>query len=153
MKGKKQKQEQVEVDQLKSQLARALADYDNLQKRVERQSFELINSANARIVKRLLAILDMLDFAQNHINDAGLAITIKEFRDLLKEEGYVEIKPEVGSSFDESLHEAIEVVDTEDESQNNTIAEVSVNGWKQIEGNVIRHAKVKVAKLATLEKN
>lgn len=135
-----------EVIALKNQLARTLADYDNLSKRVERERIEIYGSASLQLVKRLLPILDMLDFAQNHLNDAGLAITLKEFRDLLKEEGYIEIKPELESEFDERLQEAVEVVDTEEENKNNTIAEVSITGWQTVSGNVVRPAKVKVYK-------
>lgn len=140
------KKTNVELESLKTQLARALADYDNLQRRVERQSVEMYSNASVRIVKRLLAILDMLDFAQNHLNDAGLAITLKEFRDLLKEEGYDEIRANEGEVFDPEIHEAIEVVETADQDRDNTIASVSVNGWRQANGAVLRHAKVKVAK-------
>jgi len=136
----------LELEALKSQLARALADYDNLQKRTDRQRIELMQSASSRIVTRLLPILDMLENAQHHLADPGLAITIKEFKELLQLEGFEEMKVNVGDKFDEQNHEAIDVLETKSQDEDNTIGEVSLTGWKQFEGQPLRVAKVKVKK-------
>lgn len=141
-----QKQDKAVVDELRNQLARALADYDNLSKRVNRERDEMQNNAALRLVLRLLPILDMLEAAQKHLADPGLAITVKEFSDLLNQEGFEEIKTKVGESFDENLHEAIEVLETKAQNEDNTIAEVLQTGWKVREGQVVRPVKVKVAK-------
>ena len=78
-------------EELKNQLARALADYDNLVKRVEREKSEHRQLLVSRFVLQLLPILDTLYDAQNHLSDSGLAITIKEFEELLKSEGVEQI--------------------------------------------------------------
>lgn len=127
---------------LKAQLVRALADYDNLSKRVERDRGELVQSASSRIVSQLLPILDMLEQAQKHLQDAGLAITLQQFKEVLNLEGYEEIKTQLGDGFDPEIHEAIEVVDGEGEG----IAEVLQPGWRRNDGFVIRPVKVKVYK-------
>lgn len=134
------------VEELQTQLARALADYDNLQKRVERQSIELYLGASQRIVKQLLPILDMLGDAQNHLKDAGLAITIKEFEEVLKNEGYEKITPKIGDKFNEQINEAVDTIATENKNDDNTIAETSLVGWRQGGGSIIRPAKVMVKK-------
>jgi molecular chaperone GrpE len=129
---------------LKDQLARALADYDNLRKRIEREKETLENLASLKLILRLLPILDNLRAAQNHLMDAGLAITVGEFENLLKDEGIEEIKANKGDTFDHNLHEVIEVV--ENCQEENKIEEVVLSGWRFKDGIVIRHAKVKVGK-------
>jgi molecular chaperone GrpE len=133
-----------ELTMVKSMLARALADYDNLSKRVDRERTDLGKIASVGIIIRLLPILDNLENAQIHLKDAGLAISIGEFKRVLNEEGLNEIKPKVGDVFDENLMEAIEVIPGE---SNNTIAEVILTGWKFADDKVVRHAKVKVFKI------
>ncbi len=128
---------------LRDQLARALADYDNLRKRVEREKEGFEKLASLRLTLKLLPVLDALKQAQNHLKDQGVAITIGQFEDALKQEGIEEIKVKVGGEFNPELHEVIEVVAG---SSDNIIAEVSLPGWKFIDGPVIRHAKVKVTK-------
>ncbi len=139
----REKGESEEIKQLKNQLARALADYDNLRKRVESTKQDLVYSASLRIISQLLPVLDQLEQANAHLKDQGLAISLQNFREVLKLEGYEEIKIKVGDKFDENIHEVIEVIDGE---QNNTVADVLQSGWKNINGLVIRPAKVKVFK-------
>lgn len=142
---KKDKQElaDVELENLKAQLVRALADYDNLRKRVEREQESIIKLASSVLITRLLPVIDMLDQAQNHLNDPGLAICVTEVKNILREEGAVlmDIKP--GDVFDEGVCEAIETLDGNEEN-NGRVAEVVLPGWKFSDGEVIRHAKVKV---------
>ena len=72
---------------LKAQLVRVLADYDNLQKRVEKDKNQYKDLALVKIVVRLLPAIDMLEDSQNHLKDSGLAIALKEIYDMLGEEG------------------------------------------------------------------
>ena len=129
------------VEELKGQLARALADYDNLRKRTEEERQALYKYSSQRITARFLPIFDMFEAAQNHINDSGLAIAIKECRDLLKEEGVNEIQAGEGEQFDENTQDVVEVVEG---GQKGKIKEVVLKGYKYSDGYIIRHAKVKV---------
>lgn len=133
------------IDGLKSQLSRALADYDNLRKRTEIEKEGWFKYAGIRVVGNLLPILDNLENMQKHLNDQGLAITIIEFKRVLKEEGFSEINPEVGQDFDENKMEAVEVIEG---GEMGKIAEVLLPGWMIEDGQVVRHAKVKVFKEA-----
>ena len=138
----KQKSENEEKGQdLKDQLVRALADYDNLRKRVEVEKEVWTKVIGARVIAKFLPILDNLESAQIHLKDQGLAISISEFKKALNEEGLEEIKPEIGSIFDEKIMEVIEVVEGE---YKNTIAELILSGWKYVDDTIVRHAKVKV---------
>jgi len=55
------------------------------------------------------------------------------------------IKVPKGSIFDEKLHDAVEVRD-EKGTKKNEIIDVALTGWQYIDGQVIRPAKVIVAK-------
>lgn len=145
---KKKGKKKEESKRLEEQLARALADYDNLRKRVEREHEEIGKLAKATVVARLLPVYDMLEGAQAHIGDAGIAITLTEFAKVLKEEGIEKIEVKPGDKFNEELHEAVEVVDKAqgDKRKRGKISEVVLAGWRLTEGPVIRPAKVKVFK-------
>lgn len=130
-----------QIETLKIQLARALADYDNLRKRIEREKEEFEKSANIKLAIRLLPVLDILRQAQKHLNDPGVAITVSEFENVLKEEGIEEIKVKVGEVFNPEFQEALDMVPG---GKKGTVAEVVLSGWRFADGRVIRPAKVKV---------
>ncbi|EKD62398.1 MAG: heat shock protein GrpE [uncultured bacterium] len=138
---KKDKKSKDSVSELKGQLARALADYDNLRKRADEEKDALFKYSSQRIIAGLLPILDMLEAAQKHINDQGLAIAIKEFKDLLREEGVEVIPAGQGEAFDEDTQDVIEVVEG---GEHGKIKEAVLAGYRFADGHVIRHAKVKV---------
>jgi molecular chaperone GrpE len=143
-----------ELETVKAMLVRALADYDNLSKRVDRERVELGKIVSVGVIVRLLPVLDNLESAQIHLKDQGLAISIGEFKRVLSEEGLNEIRPGLGDAFDENTMEAIEVTAG---TSDNMISEVVLTGWKFSDptspsglrgasGTVVRHAKVKVSK-------
>ena len=133
--------ETIKIEELKNQLARALADYDNLRKRSEIEREVLLKFSSERIIARALPLLDSLENAQKHLKDGGLAIIIADFKKLLYDEMLEEILPKKGDMFDEKLHEAIEACEG---GKKGTILEVVLPGWKFIDGPVLRHGKVKV---------
>lgn len=135
-----------EIESLKEQLARALADYDNLSKRIERDYEQRAKMAGIRLIHQLLPVFDMLYGAQEHLNDAGLAIVIKELEDVLREEGVEQILPAKGELFNEEIHEAVDTV-KDGKFKDNEIVECALRGYKLADGTVIRHAKVKVNKI------
>lgn len=143
---KKKKENTSEVDELKNQLVRALADYDNLKKRVEKERAEFGFLANVGFFTRLMPIFDMFESVQKHVEDSGLAITLKELTDKLKEEGFVKIEPKVGEEFDEKMCEAVEVSEAKNK-KDGEILEVFLTGWMLENGFIIRPAKVKVNKI------
>lgn len=133
-----------ELNKLKDQLARALADYDNLRKRVDREREDFEKVANVKLAIRFLPVLDILREAQKHLGDPGIAITITQFEDALKGEGIEEIKVTAGDEFNPQLHEAVEVV--EDGKGKGKVKEAVLSGWRFSKGPVIRYVRVKVTK-------
>ena len=125
--------------QLEEQLKRALADYQNLERRVEEERKLLGQLASAILIERFLPVLDNLENAQKHLKDQGLEMVIKQFRDVLTTEDVEEIVA-AGSKFDPNLHEATSVVEGQNDGM---IAKVIRKGYK-INNKVIRPAQVVV---------
>jgi len=131
----------IEVEVLKTQLARALADYDNLVKRTEAEKAIWMSFAKKELLVKLLPVVDSLETAQKHLKDKGLELVLDQIGRTFAEEGIVEI--DSSAEFDANLHEAIDAVSG---GKKNMIAEVAQKGYKFTSGEVIRHAKVKVYK-------
>ena len=132
-----------ELEKVKNQLIRALADYDNLRKRVERERGDFEKVASVKFAIKMLIIFDMLEETQRHLKDSGIALTLEEFGKVLREEGIEKLKVKQGDKFDEEYCEAVEVVE---KGKSGRIAEVVLTGWKFSDGPIIRPAKVKVSK-------
>lgn len=128
--------------ELEEQLKRALADYQNLERRVTEEKRLLSELYSAIIIEKFLPILDNLENAQKHLNDQGLAMVISQFNDVLIAEGVEEIKAE-GQNFDPRIHEAVETIESEEDGK---VAKVVSKGYK-INDKVIRPVKVAVGKV------
>ncbi|MGI8420070.1 MAG: nucleotide exchange factor GrpE [Candidatus Levyibacteriota bacterium] len=85
---------------------RALADYQNLQKRTQEDRQQWILGANRELLLRIMTVLDTLMLAQQHVQDKNLEVSIQQFLDVLKSEGVIRIETE-GKKFDPHLMEAI----------------------------------------------
>lgn len=129
---------QSKNEELEHRLKRTLADYHNLERRIDDERRQLSKLSAIILIEKLLPVLDNIENAQNHLEDKGLEIVIKQFKDVLATEGLEEI--ETGAQFDPNFHEAVEVQEGE---QDGRIVKVLTKGYK-IEDRVIRPAKVTV---------
>lgn len=139
---------QVENEELKKQIIdlenrwkRAVADYQNLEKRTEADKKEWINFASKNIIIKLLPVLDNLEKTEKHLKDNGLDLAVKQLKDILLKEGLKEIEA-AGKKFDPNCHECIDTEEGEDEEK---IVLVYEKGYL-FNDKVIRPAKVKVIK-------
>ena len=82
------------ISELEQQLARSLADYSNLEKRIESQRQLFVTLATTSILTKMIDVLDNFNLAQNHLNDQGLKMAIDRFNSVLKSEGLTEINPQ-----------------------------------------------------------
>ncbi|MBI3620479.1 nucleotide exchange factor GrpE [Candidatus Roizmanbacteria bacterium] len=130
-----------ENEEWKNKYLRALADYQNFEKRVRDEKNELIKIGVLNTVLRLLPFLDHIEKAEIFIKDAGLKMIREQFYGMLKEIGVEEL-PVAGKVFDPHLAEAVEVVPGE---KANTVIGVFRKGY-QFQGRVLRVAQVKVSK-------
>ncbi|MFH1561173.1 MAG: nucleotide exchange factor GrpE [Patescibacteria group bacterium] len=124
--------------ELEDKLARALADYHNLLKRVEQRSQQWQNQTVARVVDKLLDVYEDLSRAENHLKDRGLTMAANQFWAALKSEGVEKIDCQ-GTDFDPQTMDCIQVVP----GSKNKVVEVVTNGYR-LTDSVIRPAKVKV---------
>lgn len=137
----------VKVKKIKKQLEefenkwkRALADYQNLEKRFEKEKKEFVKFSNAALLDKLLSVLDDLERAEMHVKDKGLSIAVDQFRSVLKTEGIEEIKA-LNKDFDPESMDCLEVV----KGKENKVIEVVEKGYL-LNSKVLRPAKVKVGK-------
>jgi molecular chaperone GrpE len=129
--------------------ARIQAEFDNYRKRAARQQEEYREYALADALKTLLPILDSLDRALK-TNAAsldeyrsGIELIDKQFHDALARLG-VEPVEAAGESFDPNLHQAVQMVDT-DEAPDHTVLDELQRGYK-LKDRLLRPAMVRVAR-------
>jgi molecular chaperone GrpE len=137
--------EEGKIEKVQGQLVRALADYDNLKKRVEKEKKDWEEIILARFTAEILPALDMLGEIQSHIKDSGLAIAIREFEKSLENLGMEKISPRPGDVFDPELHDAVDGKNKKTARKGEILEEV-LPGWRTFSGRVVRHARVKVNK-------
>ncbi len=110
---KHEKQENEEFKNLENQLKRALADYQNLEKRITEEKSSWIKSSNKDLILKILPGLDSLILAEKHTQDEGIKLSIKHFLDILEKEGVHKIET-IGKDFDPNFMEAVSVTNGED---------------------------------------
>lgn len=103
-------EQNLEFKNLENQLKRALADYQNLEKRIALEKQEWIKLANKDLLLRLLPGLDNLMLAEKHTNDEGVKLSIKHFLDIFIEIGVKKIET-VGQDFNPELMEAVAAIE------------------------------------------
>lgn len=129
---------QQELKDAQESLKRAIADYQNLENRIEKQKSTYVRLANASLVDKLLGVLDDLQRAVNHTKDRGLKLIIERFQEVLKSEGVSELEA-LGKEFNPETMDCVEMI----KGEKNKVIEVQLKGYT-LNDQLIRPAKVKV---------
>ena len=132
-----------EIEEWKNKYLRALADYQNLEKRIQSERVNEIRFATKSLVVKLLPVIDVLEKAQEVLNDQGLTLALKQFSDVLRSEQVEKIEV-LGKKFDPYLMECVEAVECDSQKENIVLEEITT-GYL-MHGKVIRIAQVKVGK-------
>ena len=149
--GKKSKEleaaEQANAN-LKDQMLRTAAEYDNYRKRSAREADQKFNDGVSHAVNQILAILDTLDMAANaECTDEnykkGVVMTLDKAEKALKTLNITEIES-MGKPFDPNFMNAVQQVPAEDGQESGTVVRVFQKGY-MIGDKIIRHATVVVA--------
>lgn len=140
---KQQKQDDLklleqQVEEWKVKYVRALADYQNLEKRSEERVSDVRKYAAEIILLRLLPVVDTFGKVREHIHDPGLDLAYKELLSVLTEQGVEKIEV-VGRAFDPTEMDCLEVVSGPD----NQVMEEVMPGYR-FRGKVLRVSRVKV---------
>ena len=130
----------AERDDWKGKCMRALADYQNLERRGREEKDEVRTYAAEIILGRLLPFVDTISRVAKHVDDMGLKLALKELAAILQEQGVTQMEV-IGKEFNAHEMECIEVVEGED----NTVVEELLPGYL-FRGKVLRVAQVKVGK-------
>src|SRR5689334_10529251 len=149
------KRVETENAELKNQLARRQADFENYRKRVERERTETYNRVVADVAAKLLPVSDNLKRAlesESSVEAAesdefrhflsGVDLIWKQLNGVLEALGVKPI-PAVGEQFDPHVHEAV-VTEPTDEYEPDTVIQEIVAGYR-LGDKLIRPALVKVA--------
>ena len=146
---------QAEIERLQQALnrehdlhLRALADFDNYRKRVQRERESAAQAGKRQLVLALLDVLDDFERALAYANTApesiltGARVIHQRLTDLLQAQGVVPYTS-AGQPFDPALHEAVDVINTNQATLGVVLNELS-HGYRWGD-EVLRPARVRVA--------
>ncbi len=129
---------QKKVTALEEQWKRALADYANLEKRMDHDRQDVVDFANEALIDKILFIFIDLQRACKNINNKGLTMIKNDFWRVLSSEGIKKIETEK-KTFDPNLMDAVAMA----EGENDRVIEEVTPGYLY-KGRCIRPAQVKV---------
>jgi molecular chaperone GrpE len=130
---------------------RALADLDNLRKRLSREKTEWLTYGQEGVVKDFLPIVDNLERAVSAATRGaggddslleGVELTLRQFREALARHGVTPIESE-GQPFDPTLHEALMRVERADLPPGTVVTEFR-KGYR-LRDRLLRPAQVSVS--------
>jgi molecular chaperone GrpE len=146
---------QSEIERLKLELSRerdlrlrALADFDNYRKRVQRERDSAAQAGKRQLVLALLGVMDDFERALAYADTApeslltGARLIHQRLMDLLQAQGVVPYTS-AGQPFDPALHEAVDVSNTDQATPGVVLDELS-RGYRWGD-EVLRPARVRVA--------
>lgn len=136
----------------KDKYLRALAEQENMRKRIQKEKQEMVSFGIENSIAEFLPAIDnfenALRFAESAAGEVknwaiGFEMILSQFKEVLYNHGIVSFHSE-GNTFDPQVHEAVEIVETT-EHPDGTIMHEFTKGYKSAT-RTIRPARVKVAK-------
>lgn len=138
---KNQEELKKQIEEWKNKYLRALADYQNLEKRINYETSVSLKRSVVKLLLKFIDVLDLIERAEIFVKDQGLKLIKEKLINILKEEGIKEIEI-LGKIFDPNLAECVEVIDG---TRDNMVVEILRKGYL-LGDEVIRAARVKVEK-------
>ena len=140
----------AEIAELKDQLLRKIAEFDNYRKRTVKEKTELILNGGEKTITTILPVIDDMERALKNMKQAdnvnavveGVELIYKKFIDILSKQG-VSIIDTKEADFDVDLHEAIAQLPAPTPELKGKVMDCTLTGYKLNE-KVIRHAQVVV---------
>jgi len=129
------------VEEYKSKYLRAIADYQNFERRIQDQRVEWTKNANKNLILKLLTFLDDLERAELFVTDKNLSHVKESFYKMLKSEGLEEIEL-IGTQYDPYV---AEVITMQEGKEDGIIVAILRKGYKY-NGQILRVAQVTVSK-------
>ncbi len=142
---------QADVERFRELAMRTQADFENFRKRNAREREEIIKTANANLLERLLPVIDNFELglqaAQNEGNKAilmGFEMVARQLQDFLAASGVEVIDAAEGQPFDHNLHDALGTEESDTVPEGHIIRQVR-KGYR-LKGRLLRPANVFVSK-------
>jgi molecular chaperone GrpE len=140
-----------ELNELKDKYLRALADIENVRKRMRQQNEETVRLQRESLLRDLLPVVDNLERAVEAARSGsnrqaiteGVEMVLRSLHDLLRTHGVTAITA-VGQPFDPQVHEAVDHVPSEEHPPNTVVSEFH-RGYV-IGERMLRPARVSVSK-------
>src|SRR3989344_2617852 len=132
-----------QVEEWKGKYLRALADYQNQERRMAEIGKLTVSRAEELVIRKLLPIVDLFDQIVSltiYNEDKGLKAVWKQLHDLIEGIGVSKISV-VGKTFDPRSMECVDVA----EGEEGIVIEEFTSGYT-LRDSVLRVAKVKVGK-------
>ena len=134
--------------ELKDQLLRTAAEYDNYRKRSQREADQKFNDGVSHAVTQILGILDTLDMAANAAcadenYKKGVMMTLDKAAKALENLHVTEIEA-LAKPFDPNFMNAVQQIPPEEGQESGTVVTVYQKGYK-LGDKIVRHATVVVA--------
>ncbi|MHA1541441.1 MAG: nucleotide exchange factor GrpE [Candidatus Hodarchaeales archaeon] len=149
----KELEEKIEENKkLKSHHLRALADYENLNKRTKVERLKLLKSANTDLITKFLDLADSFEKGTNSFSNSSVTLDVvkegfkaveTQFFTILKNEGVQRVTC-IGEKFDPAVHEVI-LVRSDSSVEEDTILDEIQAGYK-LDSVLLRPSKVIIAK-------
>lgn len=139
-----------EIANLKDQLLRKIAEFDNYRKRTIKEKTDLILNGGEKTITTILPVIDDMERALKTMQNAedvsavvkGVELIYKKFMDILGKQG-VSVIDTKEADFDVDLHEAIAQIPAPTPELKGKVIDCTLTGYKLNE-KVIRHAQVVV---------
>ncbi len=128
---------------------RALADFENYRRRMERDRAQASAAGKRDLIRSLLEVVDSFERALPYLAEApssvaeGMRAVHRRLLDLL-DANEVTAVPTVGKPFDPAVHEATGTVESDDYPPG-AVAEETQRGYR-LAGELLRPARVRVAR-------
>ena len=141
---------QAEIQSLRDQYLRKVAEFENYRKRTSQEKVELIRNGGENVIKEMLPVLDDFDRAWENIDKTenletlkeGVSLIIKKLRDTLTAQGLKAIETK-DQDFNTDFHEAIALVPVDEDAKKGKVIDCVSTGY-MLNDKVIRYAKVAV---------
>jgi molecular chaperone GrpE len=136
---------QAKLELQREQMLRALADTENVRKRLQSEAANAQKYALERFAGELLPVVDSLEAALKSEDVSGIEVILRQLKGALDKANIREINPAPGERFDPHRQQAMAAVEAG--SEPNSVVAVMQKGYA-LHDRVLRPALVTVAKPA-----
>jgi len=142
---------QEDIKEFQNKYLRTLAELENTRHRMQKEKSEAIIFAIENTIAEFLPVIDNFENALNFANKSsdevknwaqGFQMILSQIKDVFHNHGIIAFHS-IGNIFDPHLHEAMEILKTNDHPDGSIIEEFA-KGYKTTR-RIIRPAKVKIA--------